>query len=216
MATPANKKSSSGSNKPSPAGKSAERPTYSRRRSRESALQVLFGMDWEIRDSDEAVDDYWAKFAGEKPESYEEVRTHCAELVRGVLGNRAMLDKRISAASHHWKLDRMSAVDRNILRLATFELVMQADQVPRKVAINEAIEIAKKFGNEDSSAFVNGILDRISADMSRGSEPRDKTPRAAAKPKARPAQDAATKAAASGGGPAVPQAATSAGDDEAA
>jgi N utilization substance protein B len=174
-------------------------------------------MDWEIRDSDEAVDDYWAKFAGEKPESYDEVRTHCAELVRGVLGNRAMLDKRISAASHHWKLDRMSAVDRNILRLATFELVMQADQVPRKVAINEAIEIAKKFGNEDSSAFVNGILDRISADMSRGTEARDKTPRAAAKPKARPGQDAANKATSGQARPAVPPVATIASaDDEAA
>jgi N utilization substance protein B len=170
-------------------------------------------MDWEIRDSDEAVDDYWAKFAGEKPESYDEVRTHCAELVRGVLGNRAMLDKRISAASHHWKLDRMSAVDRNILRLATFELVMQADQVPRKVAINEAIEIAKKFGNEDSSAFVNGILDRISADMSRGTEARDKTPRAAAKPKARPGQDAANKATSGQARPAVPPVATTASAD---
>lgn len=169
MASPSAKKS------PPAAARSAERPTYSRRRARESALQILFGMDWEVRDPDVAVDDYWAKFAGEKPESYDEVRTHCGELVRGVLGNRAMLDKRISAASHHWKLDRMSAVDRNILRLAVFELLLQGDQVPRKVAINEAIEIAKKFGNEDSSSFVNGILDRIAGEL--GRDPRPESPR---------------------------------------
>lgn len=171
MATPSAKKS------PPKASRNAERPTYSRRRARESALQILFGMDWEVRDPDVAVDDYWAKFAGEKPESYDEIRTHCAELVRGVLGNRAMLDKRITAASHHWKLERMSAVDRNILRLAVFELLLQGDQVPRKVAINEAIEIAKKFGNEDSSSFVNGILDRIAGELGRDRESRSEASR---------------------------------------
>lgn len=133
----------------------------SRRRARESALQILFGLDWVNVDLQAAMNEYWTKFAGERPASYEEVRRHCAELVEGVVQHRAMLDQRLQASSHHWKLDRMSAVDRNILRLGALELLVLGDRVPRKVAINEAVEIAKKFGNEDSSAFVNGILDRV-------------------------------------------------------
>ena len=133
----------------------------SRRRARESALQILFGLDWVSVDLAAAMNEYWTKFAGERPASYEDVRRHCAELVEGVVEHRAMLDQRLQASSHHWKLDRMSAVDRNILRLGALELLVLGDRVPRKVAINEAVEIAKKFGNEDSSAFVNGILDRV-------------------------------------------------------
>jgi N utilization substance protein B len=144
---------------------------YSRRRARESALQILYGLDWVARDPEAAIDDYWAKFAGEKPEGYDEVRRHCSELVLGVLQHRDALDQRLQSVSHHWKLERMGAVDRNLLRMAAFELLHQADLVPRKVAINEAIEIAKKFGNEDSGAFVNGILDRIAQD--RGASPAD-------------------------------------------
>jgi N utilization substance protein B len=144
---------------------------YSRRRARESALQILYGLDWVVRDTDVAIEDYWAKFAGEKPDGYDDVRKHCEELVRGVLDEKNKLDERLQATSHHWKMDRMSAVDRNILRLAAFELLYQGDAVPRKVAINEAVEIAKKFGNEDSSAFVNGILDRIAQE--RGTTPAD-------------------------------------------
>jgi N utilization substance protein B len=137
----------------------------SRRRARESALQILFGLDWVSVNPELAMDEYWNRFAGERPASYEDVRQHCAELVRGVLEHKIALDAKVQAASHHWKLDRMSAVDRNILRLAAYEILMQPERVPRKVAINEAIEIAKKFGNEDSSAFVNGILDRIAQDV---------------------------------------------------
>lgn len=133
----------------------------SRRRARESALQILFGLDWVDVNLEAAMNEYWNRFAGERPASYEDVRRHCTELVQGVVEHRALLDQRLQAASHHWKLDRMSAVDRNILRLGVLELVVLSDRVPRKVAINEAVEIAKKFGNEDSSAFVNGILDRV-------------------------------------------------------
>ena len=132
-----------------------------RRRARESALQILFGLDWVDVDREAAMHEYWTRFAGERPTSFEEVHRHCAELVDGVVQHRALLDQRLQAASHHWKLDRMSAVDRNILRLGALELLVLGDRVPRKVAINEAVEIAKKFGNEDSSAFVNGILDRL-------------------------------------------------------
>ena len=135
--------------------------TYSRRRARESALQILYGLDWEAADPEFAIDDYWAKFAGEKPEGFQEVRHHCGVLVRGVVLQRAAIDQRIAAIAQHWKLDRMAAVDRNLLRLATFELLFLGESVPKSVAINEAIEIAKKFGNEDSSAFINGVLDRL-------------------------------------------------------
>lgn len=144
----------------------------SRRRARESALQVLFGLDWVNVPAPVAMDEYWTRFAGERPASYEDVRRHCTELVVGVLENKAAIDAKVQAASHHWKLDRMSAVDRNILRVAAFEILMLPERVPRKVAINEAIEIAKKFGNEDSGAFVNGILDRIAQDQARIDKPR--------------------------------------------
>jgi len=137
----------------------------SRRRARESALQILFGLDWVRVAPGVAMEEYWTRFAGERPASYEEVRRHCAELVEGVLEHKMAVDTRLQAASHHWKLDRMSAVDRNILRMAAFELLHMGERVPRKVAINEAIEVAKKFGNEDSGAFVNGILDRIAHDQ---------------------------------------------------
>ncbi len=139
----------------------------SRRRARESALQVLFGLDWTPTDPQAAMEEYWSRFAGERPASYDEVRRHCTELVLGVVARKAEIDARLQACSHHWKLDRMSSVDRNILRLGAFELLYLAERVPRKVAINEAIEVAKKFGNEDSSAFINGILDRIAQDIAR-------------------------------------------------
>lgn len=133
----------------------------SKRRARESALQVLFGLEWSGADPDDALADFWARFAGERPANFAEVNTACAALVHGVVRHKDEIDAKLQAASHHWKLDRMSAVDRNILRVGAFELLHLADEVPRKVAINEAIEVAKKFGNEDSGAFVNGILDRV-------------------------------------------------------
>lgn len=169
--------------------------TYSRRRARESALQILYGIDWSAADVEFAVDDYWAKFAGEKPEGYGELRQHCTEMVAGVVRERAVLDERIQAIALHWKLDRMSAVDRNILRLAAFELLFLGNSVPRNVAINEAVEIAKKFGNEDSGAFVNGVLDRLA--HARGVQPADE---AAEKAKAlRPKNRFPRKGAPAGG-----------------
>ena len=138
----------------------------SRRRARESALQILFGLDWVTVDLHAAMNEYWTKFAGERPASYEEVRRHCTELVEGVVENRTMLDNRLQAASHHWKLDRMSAVDRNILRLAIHEMLF-CPEIPPVVSINEAIDIAKKYSTEESGRFVNGVLDRIKATLKR-------------------------------------------------
>jgi N utilization substance protein B len=139
----------------------------SRRRAREAALQILFGLDWTPVGIQAAMAEYWSRFAGEPPASVDDVRRHCADIVSAVVQHREAIDRRLQAASHHWKLERMSAVDRNLLRLAACEILFMGDVVPRKVAINEAIEIAKKFGNEDSAAFVNGILDRIAHEQAR-------------------------------------------------
>ncbi|MSQ81675.1 MAG: transcription antitermination factor NusB [Myxococcales bacterium] len=188
--------------------------TYSRRRARESALQILYGLDWSAADVAFAIEDYWAKFAGEKPDGFQLLRDHCGELVRGVVDNRQAIDQRLSATAQHWKMERMSAVDRNILRLAAFELLHMGDQVPRNVAINEAVEIAKKYGNEDSSAFVNGVLDRLAT--GRGVQPadamgeRNKTARLQGKYDKRKKSGAAAKSAAT----AVKPSAIKAPDDQ--
>jgi N utilization substance protein B len=86
------------------------------------------------------------------------------ELLAGVLGNRAAIDSCIESKSKNWSVSRMSRVDLNILRLAVFELLYCPD-IPKNVTINEAIEVAKKFGAEDSSSFVNGILDEIASTL---------------------------------------------------
>jgi len=86
------------------------------------------------------------------------------ELVRGCVAEREAIDTRIRSVSRHWRLERMSRVDRNIIRLAAYEL-MHASDIPRRVTLNEAVELAKRFGNEESPAFVNGVLDRIADDV---------------------------------------------------
>ncbi len=89
-----------------------------------------------------------------------EVRNFAEELVTGVAANRDAIDKRIVEKSKNWAITRMDKVDLNILRMSVFEL-MFCDDIPRNVTINEAIEVAKKFGTEDSPSFINGMLDEI-------------------------------------------------------
>lgn len=132
-----------------------------RRRARECALQILYGMDWSGQEPAFAAELFWECFAGERPSAYAEIRRACDELVLGVGGAREQIDAELVAASHNWKLERMSVVDRNILRIGTWELLFKPD-VPRKVVLNEAIEIAKKYGSLESGSFVNGILHHIS------------------------------------------------------
>ena len=91
-------------------------------------------------------------------------RAFIGALVHGTKANQATIDQLITQITEHWDLDRMAVVDRNILRLAVYELLWEHD-VPAKVAINEAIEIAKKFGTRESSRFINGILDRVSKEL---------------------------------------------------
>lgn len=88
------------------------------------------------------------------------VASFTERLINGVMARRDWLDEVLTGASHHWRLSRMAVVDRNVLRLALFEMIFDP-QTPRIVVINEAIEIAKKFGDEESGPFINGILDAL-------------------------------------------------------
>jgi N utilization substance protein B len=129
-----------------------------RTKARERALQALYQIDVAATDLDEALSRFWRSFEPVE----REVMTLAEELVRGVARHRRDIDETIEGVSQNWRLDRMARVDRNILRLAVFELAHRAD-APVKVVIDEAIELGKKFGSESSGAFVNGVLDRIAA-----------------------------------------------------
>ncbi len=133
-----------------------------RRHARECALQALYNADVSNVSTLDALTAVETYFAGGELE--EATRTFARQLVEGVSANMADLDKAIEQHSDHWRVERMARVDRNVLRLAVFELHHLAD-VPKKVTLNEAVELGKKFGSEESSAFVNGVLDRIARDV---------------------------------------------------
>jgi len=126
-----------------------------RRQAREAALQGLFMCDslgeWDA----DSIEFCFDSFSIPK-----QVRPYAFKIVRGVIENLNPIDSKISCASEHWSLSRMARVDRAILRLAVFELAY-LDDIPVNVAIDEAIEIAKRFGAENSPTFVNGVLDQI-------------------------------------------------------
>jgi N utilization substance protein B len=132
---------------------------------REAALQMLFAIEAGNADVEQAIGDFWRELPGEA-----EGRPYADEAVRGVRELVADLDARITRASKNWRLERMTRVDRNVLRLGAWELVKHTD-VPRAVAIDEAVELAKRFGTEESGSFVNGVLDRIADDCGRLDEP---------------------------------------------
>jgi len=127
-----------------------------RREARELALQALYQLDVTGEDdSGRGLALFWTHFDADP-----EVRSFARELVDGVREHRERIDALIAASAEHWRLPRLSRVDLNLLRLATFELLARRD-IPASVAINEAIEIARRFGSDDSAAFVNGVLDHI-------------------------------------------------------
>jgi N utilization substance protein B len=132
-----------------------------RRTARERALQALYQVDMAKGSADDALQSAWASEPEQgKPEP--EATNFAAELVRGVMEHLQEIDALIEAHSHNWRLDRMARIDRNVLRLAIYEL-KYCEDVPRNVTLNEAIELGKLFGAEGSSAFINGLLDRIAA-----------------------------------------------------
>jgi transcription antitermination factor NusB len=129
---------------------------------RESALKILYAIDITKESAELCINNYW--LSQEKVES--QVRHFADDIVNGVCHNRAKIDKLISEHATNWELDRMAVIDRNVLRCGTYEL-MYMDDIPPKVAINEAIDIAKKYGDKDSGAFVNGVLDKISKEKAK-------------------------------------------------
>ena len=131
----------------------------SRRRGRELALQALYQIDVTGGEPPLQAADLWRHFDESAP-APDTSRTFAAELVGGVLETRARIDQLIGESAEHWRLDRLSQIDRNILRIGAYELLCRRD-VPPNVAIDEAIEIAKRFGNDESAMFVNGVLDHI-------------------------------------------------------
>lgn len=126
-----------------------------RRQAREAAVQMWYQIDQGHFDVAEAERNYWAVH-----EVAPDIKEFASLLVHGVAREQANIDALLIQHSAHWRLPRMAAVDRNILRVAAYELLHCAD-VPLRVTLNEAIEIGKKFGTEESGAFINGILDQI-------------------------------------------------------
>lgn len=151
-----------------------------RTRAREFALQVLYELDISRSDVSEALEDFWQdrsqmpsalnqgmeETPSEKHDERdqdkkdEEIKSYTEALVRGTTEKLNEIDPLIERCAEHWTIERMATIDRNILRLSTYEM-LHRDDIPMKVSINEAVELAKRYGEVDSSKFVNGILDKI-------------------------------------------------------
>ena len=126
-----------------------------RRRAREHALQMLFQIDLTGGTPEEVFRQFWKGHAAQGP-----TRAFAEQLVLGVHDRPDELDRLIAGSADNWKVDRMAVVDRNVLRMAIYEL-MHEPETPAAVVIDEAIEVAKKFGSEKSGTFINGVLDSI-------------------------------------------------------
>lgn len=148
----------------------------SRRQSRERALQILF--QWDIHGNTEHwLDDFW-----ERNPPTDEVREFAGRLVNGVMTHHEELDRLIGAHATNWTVSRMPVVDRNILRAALYELLWMPE-VPAKVTVNEAIELAKQFADDETKKFVNGVLDNIIGTDARLVEKRGDLSNGATEPK---------------------------------
>ena len=127
----------------------------SRRKAREVALQLLYLHEFDDGQVEKALAHFW------RPRELDENAVEFARrLVMGVIENLEAVDSNIAESSEHWRLSRMALVDRNIMRLAVYEFLF-TPETPKKVVINEALEIAKRFSSEESTQFINGILDNI-------------------------------------------------------
>ncbi|MGQ9570161.1 MAG: transcription antitermination factor NusB [Thermodesulfovibrionales bacterium] len=133
-----------------------------RRRAREYALQILFQIDFKGKEiTDKDLKGFWS----DKDVS-EDIKKFTEALVKGTLQRLGEIDSKIEKVAENWVLNRMAAVDRNILRLAAYEILYRKD-IPLAVTINEAIEIAKKFSTSEAAPFINGILDRLAKEVVR-------------------------------------------------
>ena len=127
-----------------------------RRKAREYALKILYMMD--IREENNSL--LLENFEKDESVKNKKIKDFAKEIIKGVIENRKEIDGMISKVSLNWDIKRMSYIDRNILRIATYEIMFRED-IPSVVSINEAIEISKKYGDEDSPKFINGILHKI-------------------------------------------------------
>jgi N utilization substance protein B len=141
----------------------------SRRKARECALQMLFAADVAQTAPDDLVRTYWAELG--EADIEDSAREFATRLAVGTLAHTNELDERIRVRAEHWRIARMAIVDRNILRLAVYEFLHET--TPRTVAINEALEIARRFSTYEATQFINGILDAIKRDMDE-QQPQDK------------------------------------------
>jgi len=130
-----------------------------RRKGRETAFQLLYQLDMSKASFETVKEDFWSQMSVPI-----DAREFCDALVEGALTNLEKIDELISSHSYNWKISRMNSVDKNVIRLGVYELLFCSD-TPTKVIINEAIEIGKKYGTEESGSFINGILDRIAKEV---------------------------------------------------
>ena len=132
---------------------------------REFSLQVLYQLDITKDSPEDALDNFWSAQPQEE-EADEELRVFTSKLVKGVILHLDEIDKKISQYAQNWQLKRMAVVDRNIMRMGCFELIY-CDDIPSKVSINEAVELAKKFSGLDAGKFVNAILDKVKIEQNK-------------------------------------------------
>ena len=130
-----------------------------RRKAREETLRILFRLEFENKQIEKTLDQYW-----ESKKISEEIKEYSTWLVNGIISDQAKIDNIIQQVSEHWRISRMALVDRNILRMAVFELLYEENIAPA-IIINEAIEIAKKYSGDEAGTFVNGILDAVRKDL---------------------------------------------------
>ncbi len=135
-----------------------------RSQARVFALQILYQIDITRDDFRVALENFWKVSTEEEIE--QEIKDFTCELVKGTLDNLKEIDRKIAQYATNWEIGRMAVIDRNILRMASYELLFR-DDIPPKVSLNEAIELAKKYSDVKSGKFVNGILDKIKSERNK-------------------------------------------------
>jgi N utilization substance protein B len=130
-----------------------------RRRGRELCLKILYQWDIQKDDIKSQIEDFW-----KYNQTSDDIKSFTTRLAEGTYNNIKEIDSTIGRFCEHWTLDRINTIDKNIMRSAVYELLYE-DDIPSNVTINEAIDIAKKYGTEDSGHFVNGVLDRIKKEL---------------------------------------------------
>lgn len=136
-----------------------------RRKAREETLRILFQIEFEDSEFDTIVAQYW-----ENRKIHEEIKEYSTWLVSGIIAHKGEIDDTIQSVSEHWRISRMALVDRNILRMAVFEILYE-ENIDTAVIINEAIEIARKYSGNEAAAFVNGILDGARKKLEKAKKP---------------------------------------------